>query len=173
MDSHQNPWLPRRGLRPDAKIRLFCIPHAGGGGAVYHRWAGEFPGEIDVLPILLPGRERRIAEPALNDLRELVAALADALAALTQGSFALFGHSMGALTAFELCREFRRRSLNLPVCLLVAAYRAPQLESRPEPIHHLGDEEFVRTLQERFQGIPQEIAQNPELLKLFLPALLD
>lgn len=164
-------WLPQRGPNPNARLRLFCLPHAGGGSAGYYRWAASFPAEVDVLPLLLPGRERRITEPAETELRKLVHRLADVLAPFAAEPFALFGHSMGGLTAFELCRELRRRSLPLPTHLFVAAYRAPQLPTRSSTLGHLPDVEFVKAIQDRFDGIPAEIARSEELLQLFLPTL--
>jgi surfactin synthase thioesterase subunit len=171
LNSLANPWLPRRGLRADSALRLFCLPHAGGGSAAFHRWSVEFSGDIDVVPLLPPGRERRIAEVAFSNLFNLVGALADALQPHLTQPYALFGHSMGALTAFELCRELRRRELPAPRRLFVAAFRAPQLPPKSYALHALPDGELVAALQERFQGIPPEIAQNEDLLSLFLPPL--
>jgi medium-chain acyl-[acyl-carrier-protein] hydrolase len=168
MSAQENPWLPRRPLREDAALRLFCFPHAGGATSVYHRWAGEFPAAIDVVPILLPGRERRLAESPIANVGELTKALADAISSHFDKPFVFFGHSMGALVAFELARRLRQKP---PQHLFVAAYRAPQLAARRSPMHALPDAEFVAAIQERFGGIPEEIAENPELLALFLPAL--
>jgi surfactin synthase thioesterase subunit len=170
-DSLDNPWLPRRGVGADSALRLFCFPHAGGGSAGYHRWSAEFSREIDVIPVLLPGRERRIAESPFDRLPAQIAALTDALAPHLTRPYALFGHSMGALTAFELCRALRRRGVPRPKRLFVAAFRAPQLAAKSSPIHGLPDGELVAAIQERFQGIPPEIAQSEELLGLFLPSL--
>jgi medium-chain acyl-[acyl-carrier-protein] hydrolase len=152
-------------------MRLFCFPHAGGGTALYHRWSGEFPREFDVVPLLLPGRERRLAEPPLSNLEDLATAAADALASCLDKPFAVFGHSLGALLAYETARTLRRRGLLQPMQLFVAAYRAPQLPAKSSPVRNLADADFVKAVQERFGGIPQQIAENAELLTLFLPSL--
>ncbi len=171
MNSDEELWLPRRGLRSDADVQLFCIPHAGGGTASYHGWTTDISPTIDVIPILLPGRERRFAEPANNDLKTTVKNIADALTSCVRAPFAIFGHSMGALIGFELCRELRRRTHPLPVVLIVAAFRAPHLPATSTPLHKLPDSEFVEAIQKRFRGIPDEVANNAELLQLFLPTL--
>jgi surfactin synthase thioesterase subunit len=150
---------------------LFCFPHAGGATAVYHRWANEFPAEIDVIPILLPGRERRHAEPALRSVTELSARLAEDLAPHLTQPFAFFGHSMGALVAFELARVLRGSFAESPAHVFVAAFRAPQTGAKSPPLYNLPDDEFVAAIQERFGGIPSQIAESPEFRELFLPAL--
>ncbi len=166
-----NLWLPQRGVKPGAQFRLFCFPHAGGGTGAYHRWSYELPPEIDVLPILLPGRERRIAEPAFRDLHQIVLAIVNDLSNLFDVPYALFGHSMGALVSFELCRELRRRGQRLPQQLVVAACRAPQRVYGPDLLHLLPDNEFISAMQSKFGGIPREIAANQDLLQMFLPTL--
>ncbi len=167
----ENPWLPRRGVSANSALRLYCMPHAGGGTASYHAWSAALPDPVDVLPILLPGRERRISEPAQTDLRTTVVAIADALPPEDDLPYAVFGHSMGALLGFELCRELRRRQWSAPAALIVAAFRAPHLAPRSSPIHALSEPEFVTAIQDRFQGIPPEVVNNAELLSLFLPTL--
>lgn len=171
MNSGENLWLPRRGVCGDAELRLFCFPHAGGGGAVYHRWSRELPPQIDVVPVLLPGRERRLHEAAPPTLGELVTGIADALEPYLRAAYAIFGQSMGALIGFELLRELRRRAQPLPRHFFAAAYRAPQLSRQSEPLHELPDAEFLSKIQERFAGIPPEIARSADLLSLFLPIL--
>jgi surfactin synthase thioesterase subunit len=171
MKDAANPWLPRRPIRDEALLNLFCFPHAGGGAATYYRWSHDFPGEIEVLPILLPGRERRLAEPAVDSIPKLTGALAENLAPHLSKPFAFFGHSMGSLIAFELTRLLRRRGMALPRRLFVAAFRAPQLAATSSPIRGLPDSEFVAAMQDRFEGIPPQIAKDPDLLALFLPAL--
>ncbi|MBW3598991.1 MAG: alpha/beta fold hydrolase [Planctomycetes bacterium] len=168
---YENPWLPRRGPKPHPALRLICFPHAGGGGAVYHRWSSLLPAEIDVLPVLLPGRERRIQEPPRRDLRGLAAEAADAIAPLADVPLAFFGHSMGALLAFETIRDLRRRGASPPLRLFAAAYAAPQTPRRSDSIHELPDREFLIEIQERFSGVPPQVAGDPDLLNLFLPIL--
>ncbi|RKH58573.1 thioesterase II family protein [Corallococcus llansteffanensis] len=120
-----DPWLAFHVPQPHARLRLFCLPHAGGSASLFRTWQAELGTDIEVCPLQLPGRESRLNEPPLRDLRPLVEALADAVARHADRPFALFGHSMGALLAFELSRALRSRGLSGPVHLFVASYRAP------------------------------------------------
>jgi medium-chain acyl-[acyl-carrier-protein] hydrolase len=98
-----SPWIVRPRPNPAASLRLFCLPYAGGGASVYRAWAGLLPAEIELCVIQLPGREQRIGEPAYTSMPDLVAALAEQLAPWAADlPYALFGHSLGALVAYEL-----------------------------------------------------------------------
>ncbi|HEV8241006.1 MAG TPA: thioesterase domain-containing protein [Thermoanaerobaculia bacterium] len=169
MAARANPWLPALGRRAGARLRLFCFPYAGGGTAAFRDWQRQLPGSIEVCPVLLPGREARIGEPAVDRLRPLVAALEEALATALDLPYAFFGHSVGALVAFELARALRRRGTAPPAHLFVSAHPAPQLPER-ERRHDLPDDELIAELR-RFQGTPDEVLDHPELMRLLLPTL--
>lgn len=110
-------------------------------------------------------------EPLLTDLPALVEALAQGLRPWLNMPYACFGHSMGALIAFELARYLRRLGAPLPVHLLVSARRAPQILNPDTPLHQLPEPAFVDQLRLRYNGIPQAILTEPELMQLFLPIL--
>ena len=165
------PWLTCPQPRPEAAIRLISFPHAGGGAASFYQLAALLPAQIELRPVQLPGRESRLAEPPYKRLPELVAALADALREVACGPYAFFGHSMGALIAFELAREFRRRKLALPQTIVVSGRRAPTVSNREPPLHPLPDAEFVAELVRRYDAIPRIIRDEPELMALFVPVL--
>jgi surfactin synthase thioesterase subunit len=156
---------------PGARLRLFCFPHAGGGVAPYYTWRRDLPPAVQVCPVHLPGREDRIDEAPATELPALVTALADALAPALDLPCALFGHSMGALLAFELARELRRRAARGPVHLFVSARRAPHVPDPAAPFHHLADPEFLAELARRYNGIPAAVLADPELVRLFLRPL--
>lgn len=115
----------RQVLNP--RMRLFCVPHSGAGAAVYRPWAPLLPDDVELISVRLPGRETRFREPAFSRLDDLVPDLADSLAPLFDLPYGWFGHSMGALVAFETCREIRRRGLPEPVRLAVSSRPAPHL----------------------------------------------
>lgn len=158
----QNAWA--RAVRPNtsAAVRLFCIPYAGGGASVFRAWARQLPSAIEVWPVQLPGREERWQEPACVSVPPLVRTLADALEPALDRPFAIFGHSMGALVAFELARELRRRAAPRPVALFVSAHHAPHLPNPAPAVHHLPEHAFLRQVQ-RLNGTPDEVLRNPEL----------
>ena len=96
-----NAWIVRSNPNPSARLRLFCFPHAGGGALAIRNWSRQLPSDIEVLVVQPPGREERIGEPAFDRLAPLVEAAAAALAPYLDLPYAFFGHSFGALVAFE------------------------------------------------------------------------
>jgi medium-chain acyl-[acyl-carrier-protein] hydrolase len=150
--------------------RLFCLPFAGGGTSAFYRWPSLISPDIEVARVCLPGRETRLREPLFNRLAPLVDTLVEELVHWIDGPFALFGHSMGALLVFELARGLRRRYGLLPFQLFVSGYRASQLPPAHLPFSHLPDPEFIDSVR-RYGGLPDLVAQNEELLEIFLPIL--
>lgn len=166
-----SPWVSLTPARADLAIgRLFCFPFAGGGTTAYYRWPARILAGVEVARIQLPGREIRLREPLFDNLRSLVGTLAEEMTSYIDGPFVLYGHSMGALLAFELARALRRRNGLLPAHLFVAGYRAPQLPPSEPPFSHLPDAEFVERVR-RFGGLPDPIVRDKELLEIFLPIL--
>lgn len=164
-------WLTCPAPRPAAAMRLLCIPYAGVGASVYRAWPRAMPATIEVRLAQLPGREGRFREPAAVRLDPLVAGLTAACAPLLDKPLAIFGYSLGALIGFELARALRRGHGIEPAYLAVAARRAPHLPERFPPLHRLPDAELVAELRRRYDGIPEAILADPELLALFLPIL--
>lgn len=165
-----NRYLPMD-ISADARLRVFAFPYAGGGAAAYFRWRMQLPHEVDLVPVLLGGREGRIAETPLGDMNSLVNEIADAVVPLLDRPYALLGHSMGAWVAFELARELRRRDERRPSALVATASPAPQLARVSESLHALPDAEFVAEMIRRYDGIPKIVQENRELLQLLLPAM--
>lgn len=164
-------WVSRAITNPQAKLRLFVFPYAGAGTAVFRTWVPGLSNNIEFCPIRLPGRETRIREPLFTRLTPLVETLANALSGFLDKPFAFYGHSMGALVAFETARHLRCIGQPMPQHLLVSARRAPQIPDPDSPMHLLSDSAFIKEMQRRYDGIPAAILQTPELLDLFLPVL--
>lgn len=154
----------------DARIRLFCFPFAGGGAGAFASLRRCLSPELAVVPIELAGRGRLIRSAPLEDLGEVVRAAADALEPHVDRPYALFGSSMGADVAFEVARELRRRRVRGPERLVVAAAAAPQLPDRSPPVHLLSDGDLVEKLRE-YEGAPEEVLGNAEMMRLLLPAV--
>ena len=164
-------WFHCRRPNPRARLRLLCFPYAGGGVPIFRAWPDLLPPEIEVWAIQLPGRDGRLREPIPDDLETLALAVANGLGPLLDMPFACFGHSMGALLAFEFARQIRRRGQPGPTHLFVSARRAPQLPRTDTPLHTLPEGPFIEMLRQRYNGIPAAILAEPELLELFLPML--
>jgi medium-chain acyl-[acyl-carrier-protein] hydrolase len=165
-----NAWVTCPRPNPQARLRLFCFPYAGGAASAYYNWSNDLPREVEVRPIQLPGRENRLREPAYSQLEPLLADLAPAIRPYLDKPFVFFGHSMGATIGFELVRRFRQENVSLPLHLFVSGSRAPQVPNPHPVIHHLPEAEFVDGLR-RFNGTPDAVLQNDMLMELFLPIL--
>ncbi|MEU6578122.1 thioesterase domain-containing protein [Streptomyces sp. NPDC046805] len=162
-------WLPL-GTHPDAGIRLLCLPHAGAGASVYKLWGEGLPPDIKACPVQPPGRERRRREKPFTDVRPLAGALAKEIAESVPPPYALFGHSTGALCAFEVLRELRRANGPLPVHLFVSGRCAPQFPMTRHDLAAMGLAELTDFLR-RLGGTPEEVLADPGLLELLQPLL--
>lgn len=118
----------------------------------------------------LPGRESRVREPALTNLALIAKTIANVLRPHFDLPFAFFGHSMGGLLCYELTRQLSEEGLPGPVHLFVSAYRAPQLRDRDPQLHKLPDSIFFSQIS-ALHSMPEEFAQNRELMQVFLPTL--
>jgi medium-chain acyl-[acyl-carrier-protein] hydrolase len=151
-------------------VRLFCLPYAGGGSGIFRNWPEAVESWIDPVPVQLPGRDARLMEKAFRDVRTLVEPLAEGLIPYMDQPFALFGHSLGALIAFELCKHLRANGGPAPVRLFVSAYQSPQLPRRGKTLHRMTDFEFMEELRE-LQGTPEAVLRDRELMQLLLPII--
>lgn len=166
-----SPWLTCAKPQPQAALRLFCFPYAGGSTTIYRTWATSLPPSVEVCAVQLPGRGKRVNEDAFTRLPALTAALVVALLPyLQQRPFAFFGHSMGALISFELARQLRRSGQPAPQKLLLSGRRAPRVINDEVPTYDLPEPEFIETLH-HLKGTPREVTEHPELLQLILPTL--
>jgi len=168
LEAQQSRWIERARFNPLASARLFCFPYVGGGSSIYRGWADDRQGQLEIVPLELPGRDKRLWEKPYSRLPPLVEALADALP--QDKPFAFLGHSMGALVAFELARELERRDLGLPCCLFVSGSSAPQIPLKTSPRHLLSDTELLAELR-NLGGTSEEILQDSEMMELFLPTI--
>ena len=162
-------WLSLTARVEHPRLRLICFPYAGGGGQAFRDWTATLPPGIELWAAVLPGRGARVREAPLDRLEPIVAGAATALEPLLDRPVALFGHSFGALVAFELTRELARRRLPGPVQLFVSAARAPH---RPpgEALSALPEDAFLERIR-RLNGTPSEVLDDGPLMRLVAPAL--
>ena len=163
-------YLPAVLQRTDAHTRVFCLPHAGAGASAYRTWSNELLPGLQLCAVQLPGRENRLGEPPIDSAAALVRELVSGLHPFLDRPFVVFGHSMGALLAFELACELRRAGLPQPARLFLAAHKAPHLPFDQPPVHQLNPREFRAELR-RLEGTPETVLANEELMQIAEPIL--
>ncbi len=165
-----NPWFQVARPAPDAALRLFCFPYAGGSATIYDGWGAALHGDAEVIAVQYPGRGTRFHEPLIGRCSDMVAALLPQIRPLLGKPFAFFGHSNGGLISYELARALQREGASRQVHHFVSGHRAIHLPRTDSAKHLLPNEEFIRELAD-LGGTPQELLESRELLDLFLPVL--
>lgn len=151
-------------------VRLFCLPHSGATAQGYLRWVKALPSWIVVRPVETPGRGARIRETPRTDLVGLAQDLAAELRPHVGSAYALFGHSLGAIVAFELAHALIARGAPAPLRLFASASAAPALRDDRDRAAPMSDVKLVEELR-RLGGTPEEALADPQLMTLVLPAL--
>lgn len=150
-------------------IKLFCLPYAGGASTIYAKWKQHISKEIELCPIELRGRGRRFGEPLYNNVEEIVDDVYNLIKRdISTNEYAIFGHSLGSIVAYELAHKIQQNDDKLPKHIFFAGKKAPQFKDEDKEIHHLPDKEFIEEILE-MGGTPKEILENKELLELVLP----
>ncbi|MFG1241403.1 thioesterase II family protein [Xanthobacter versatilis] len=170
MNAEPSPWFLGGATRGGRRLRLFCLPFAGGNASAYTQWQAAIDPAIEVVPVQLPGHGGRIREAPLQAMDDMAQGLADAMVRRLDLPYAVFGHSMGALLAFEALRRLRERGALMPAALFVSARRAPHLPPSRPPLHVLSDAELVGELR-ALNGTPDVVLADRELLDLLLPVI--
>jgi len=160
-----NPWIVTRAVNPQARLNLICFPYAGGGPQLFNSWQRSFP-QLQVCMVQYPGRGSRIDEPAFTNCSALVDAFMPHLLPFVNKPFALFGHSMGAIIAFEAARRLQQSGIK-PARLFFSGRGAPQIPERDRRTYDLPDAEFTEELR-RLNGTPTQVLEHPELMQLML-----
>lgn len=161
-------WLRRFRYGSGARVRLVCLPHAGGSASAFRRWRDALPDDIDLIAVQYPGREDRYAEPFASDVGALADTLADVLVPHADRPLFLFGHSMGASIAYEVTLRLERRNVP-PAGLFVSAHPPPHRQ-RDSDLHRQDDEALVQDVR-RLAGDAPTLLDEPEVRALFLPML--
>lgn len=165
-------WIVKWGPeRVEPELRLFCFPYAGGGAAAFRLWPRLLPEWVEVCAIQPPGRGNRIRERPMSDLMGLVEAAGCEMSNLLDRPFAVFGHSMGAIVASEVCRKLEQSGGPVPLQLFVSARRPPRIPDPNPPLRQLSDADFIAEVNRRYDAVPAEIMAEPDVLALLLPGL--
>lgn len=166
-------WLPYRRVEADARLRLFCFHHAGGGASTFLGWKRWLSDSIELCAVQLPGREQRLREPCVTSLPTLVRAIARevfAVGAMTDRPFAFFGHSFGARLGFEVARFLGQQGTSIPIHLFLSGCPAPQHQSAERRRSELSHAEFIAELLE-FGGTPPGVLEDRDLMEMAVPIL--
>jgi surfactin synthase thioesterase subunit len=158
-------WLVCRHERPRALLDLYCFPHAGGAPGEYARWSDDLPG-VQVSGLQPPGRGARLDEEPFVRMPPLVDAVLEHVT--FREPFVLFGHSLGALVAFEVARTLHTRGHQPPERLVVSSCPAPPLSFTGRPLHTLPDDELLAAIEQRWEPLPPELRADPDFLALLL-----
>ncbi|CAM3987589.1 thioesterase II family protein [Mesobacillus zeae] len=152
------------------KIKLFCLPYAGSSATVYMKWKKYLHHSIQLIPIELAGRGKRIVEPLYTDIEEAVNDIYEKIQdELEDTPYAFFGHSMGSLLAFECIHKIRSQKKRMPETIFFSGKKPPH--KKMDKIYHvLPNAEFIKEILE-MGGTPKEIVEHKELLQIFIPIL--
>lgn len=156
--------------REAPSLTLFCLPYSGASAMCYSPWRQKLPAWLRVRPLELPGRGMRMDEPLQTDMVALANHLADEIAVELDRPYALFGHSLGGLLAFELAHVLRQRGLPAPLALFASATAGPARRDVSEYAIEKSDAELIARLRE-LGGTSESVIANEELLELILPIL--
>jgi surfactin synthase thioesterase subunit len=164
-------WLRTFEPAPEARVRLVCFPHAGGSASFFVPLSRALAPAIEVLAVQYPGRQDRRREPLVPDIGALADRMAEVLRPLAEAPepLAFFGHSMGAVLAFEITRRLERNAGPGPVMLFASGRRAPGIE-REESVHR-GDDDAVIKEMRALSGTEAAVFDDEELLRMVLPAI--
>ncbi|MGW0871128.1 thioesterase II family protein [Streptomyces sp. NPDC002740] len=162
-------WIRRFHPSPDAVARLVCFPHAGGSAGFYFWLSRLLHPQVEVLAVQYPGRQERRAEPQVADIESLAGSIAGVLAPWWAEPPAFFGHSMGAVVAYETARHLRATTGSGPAAFFASGRRAPSA-SRTEALHLADDRELLAEIV-RQGGTPSALLDEPELIEMILPTL--
>ncbi|MDT0344370.1 thioesterase II family protein [Streptomyces litchfieldiae] len=163
-------WIRRFHPAPRGRLRLVCFPHAGGAASFYYPVSQALHPDIEVLSLQYPGRQDRRTEPPVPDIMPLAEQVAEALLPWKEGPWAFFGHSMGAVVAFEAARILEGTPGAAPLTQLIVSGRRAPGTRRDEAVHERDDDGLIAEMR-RLNGTESGVLDNEELLRMVLPAL--
>lgn len=154
-------------------MNLLCLPYSGASAMVYSRWRRKLPAWLQVRPVELPGRGARLGEALYTDMQALARQLASEQRLAANAPYALLGHSLGALVAFELAHELQALGCPPPLALFACGTAAPTRREDYDGSNWRepkSDQALLAELR-KLGGTPEEVLANEELMSLTLPVV--
>ncbi|MDT0270074.1 thioesterase domain-containing protein [Streptomyces sp. DSM 44915] len=169
-DARPDRWLRwyRRVATP--RLRLVCLPHAGGAPSLFRDWSAGLPADVEVVAVCYPGRQDRLAEPCVDDMGVLSTVIADVLLPYHGPRLALFGHSMGASVAYEVALRLQQRT-DTGVAGLFVSGQLPPHRVVPSDVHRQGDDAILAAVRQLGDPGAEAVLADPDLRELVLPAI--
>jgi surfactin synthase thioesterase subunit len=165
----QKKWFKPIRVNSQAKVNLVCFPFAGSGASIFFPWEKFLHSDFNIYAFQAPGREDRIGEDLIDNLELLVQKGSAELLKLANKPIILFGHSLGAVIAFEITKLIEKQGIE-PKCLIVSGRQPPHLSLKMPPISELSDQDLLKGLLD-LEGTDREIVKHPELLEIILPII--
>lgn len=163
-------WLVNFSKTADPDFRLFCFPYAGSGAVIFRNWGTMLAPGTELFGVQLPGRGPRMLEDPMTRINAMADAILPEILPLLDKPYALFGHSMGGMLAFEVARRLARAGAPSPRSLFVCASNGPGVTLRNGSMYTLDDAAFLAALSS-MGATPDEVLNEPELMELLLPML--
>jgi len=166
-----NPWLYFAARRPSPRLRLFCFPYSGGSAGIFRLWPARLGNDdIDVVGVELPGRAWRRSEPLYTGARQAAQAFCDAVAGELSVPFAFYGHSVGALLAYEIAHTLRSRGLPRPLALFLSGRKPPHDPKHNISYSTLPDNKLLSNVAE-LGAMPGAVLKDPDLRQMIIDVL--
>lgn len=162
-------WLRRFHPAADSPVRLVCFPHAGGSASFHHPVSARFSPGVDVIALQYPGRQDRRFEACIEDIGTLADRITDELLTLDERPTVHFGHSMGAVLAFETAWRLEQKGTHAPRSIVASGRRAPST-SRGESVHSRDDDGIIAELK-LLNGTSPQLLGDEEILRMAMPAI--
>ena len=155
----------------NARLRLVCFTWAGGGANYYRKLVGRIAPDVELIGVQLPGREDRFKETRLTCMKQIVTQVVGELRSLTDLPLVLFGHSMGALVAYEVAQALYGEPLISLLALMVSGANAPHIESGHIRCTADASEHEVISDIANLGGTPRALLEDRSLMRSLLPII--
>jgi len=150
---------------------LFSLPYAGGSSVIFYKWKSYLHSSIELYPIELKGRGKRFNENFYESIEEAVDAIFNQIKdEIVYNDYAIYGHSMGSIIAYELCYKICKNDVRKPKYIFFSVREPPDSKIKKDSIHNLQDQDFINRIM-GFGGTSKELINNNQLLDVFLPIL--